>query len=758
MLIPELLIPAQDWLLEVDTPNPRLVRDRHVLHFAASWAGQPERVSGVQEGMGAAFWQDPWTYTIQLLPARLEAQWWTQTAGRYAKLTHTQVSPTAGTWQTMPVGGPGDLRMYGHGCAGAVLTAPGTFPANTGWCVGFFSHEAGAANYALATLSWGGGSVQVVVGSDGACLVLHAGQVVGKGGVGGSGPSGGGAGRWIDLVVQRLRTRDVLVWSPSTGEGFAVRFDWLLADSADQAVLPGGAFTVQVHSPTAVVQMARLVYVPTGTVYSTPLAFGEAPPTGAGSFARAIAVTPTGTSATASSATLAGASFSPNGTLQAARVRVDMASDGSQTPFVAGAQTGFVGAVATAANAPVSLMGQVGSLALRVADDGSATLTGRIWPGAWPVRDRAPARLRIGGHTVLEGDLVLREWEGGHGPSGSFEITDPSVALERHLLPDPAVFDGAHLADAVAWLASHAGYPVSIMDAMLGIPLPVNDGAESGDFALQAEVGDTPAQWLKQLLEAHAPGFVTGFRPWGGLKYEWMALDFANQLELARLFLTRAAAQAWLQSLTYTAANAEARAPMYTVSRSVRRTEVGEATEVRVTGWNPMASRPIQAFRVDTAAEAPGTAPALRPPNWVGRKNRFALFEPSLQTQAAVEACVNRLYPLLTGRRLFFEVECGVLQEPSGGVPLWIGDRLHLETVGDCVIRAFDIRLDVQDTSRSAHSARGIYTLEVLEPGTPWRGGRTSGWSADTICAEAANRIVRSTRTLGARSSAARLT
>lgn len=748
--------PSRQWSLALGLEQPRLVRDPHVAHFAASWEGANGRASGVQPGMGAAFWQDPWTHTVQLLPNRLEAEWWTSSTGRHGKFTHQQVSPSIGTWHTMATGSPGDLRMYGYGCANAVLTVSGSQVANQGWIVGLYSHEAGASEYPLATLNFGGGALQVVVSSGGACSVLVGGVTLGTGNVGGNAPEGGAGGGWVDLVVQRLRVRDLLIWSPTTGSGFTVRLPHLLAEGADQAVIPAGVFSLVHHAPTAVVQLGRLVYQAAGHFFSTPTAFGQAPPTFAVSFARAVAALPSGTSATASTRTLAGAAFTPNGVLLECRVRVDMAAsaDGTQSPFVLAAQTGFQGATALTTWEGMEFTPQVQGLALRVGDDGRATLTGSVWEEEWDVPDRIPATLTIGASTVLEGDFVLGSWEAGTAPTGEFTLTDPRSFLDSHLFADPAVFDGAVMGQAVASLAAHSGYPATV-GAGLEFTLPLSDSADAGDLALMAAVGDNPGEWLDRLFETFAPGWVYGFRPLS-TGYGWDARNFAVGTPAVRLHNTLAAAQAWLASpaVGYSVADARDRATDYTVARMVRRTSPGEATEVRVTGIEPLTLRPIQAFRVDVDAENPAANP--RPANWVGRKVRFGLFEPGLQTQAAVNACVNRLFPLLTARREFYEVETGVLQHPVTGAVIWRGDSVHLEGVGDCAVLSMDLRLEVQQ-SRGWHRARGIYVLERIEAGTPWRGGRSAGWSIDTILADRALRLERGAKHFASRLSSARL-
>jgi hypothetical protein len=170
----------------------------------------------------------------------------------------------------------------------------------------------------------------------------------------------------------------------------------------------------------------------------------------------------------------------------------------------------------------------------------------------------------------------------------------------------------------------------------------------------------------------------------------------------------------------YTADEANALHHQRTVLSWSERRIPPEATDVRITGYDPATNRVLQAKYIDSAAEVPGTAVGLRPANWVGEKRRFGYAEPMLSTQALVDSAADRLGRRLTPARTMVDMRAGLAFWPDGR-PLWRGDAIRVDD-DYFVVLSLSAQFGIDDISEGLRSRfhPATYLLEKVGDGTPW--------------------------------------
>jgi hypothetical protein len=728
-------IPSDAWTLVANNGQPRVARERLVARMDSSFRdpGSRDLKPGVQAGLGSGWWWDSVSGLLMLAPARLEPQWWTTNTGRWAKYGLSQLTVSGGTWTELATGGAGDIRLYGYGCAGATLTLPSQ-PANQALVVGAYAHEAGAAAYQLLRVQWPGSlSVTLDLDSDGTAALSVGSSVIAEGSLGGSSSSGGdGQGRWFDLILIPIRHRQLLVLCVSTGEGFVATRTDLPSGSGPQTVLPACQPVVTSLSPSAVLQIARLGFPASATAYSLETALAEPPyASGESAFQRAywFASGASGESVTVSLAKPDGSAFVADGAAQSCRVRVDLAGGGWSTPQVQGAVAGYSRLIQQTDDDATDLLSGVSAVSVRVGEDGRSELAAELTDTAivdplWT----SVASCAIGGRVIVEGDLAVERLEDGLVPRAAIRVRDPWAFAEEALFRDPAVFDGQPLSDALTFLGQSTGYQTEIGS---GVPTMTLPEPTSEDWGLAARVGDSPADWLERIRDGFVPELVAGFRPTSA-GYRWRADVVTAPVSVPDIQLWRTVEDArdWLISVGYTPAEAEERAPMYTVRRLTRTRVPPQANDVRAIGWDWQQSRPIVVYRRDSASATPGTSRDLRPSNWVGRTKPMGVFEPSLTSQSQVDVLCKRLYAILSRPRVLVEIECGCVLHQTTGVPLWRGDAVWVDGIGTCVVASLELRLERQDGSRGWKRASGVYRLEALGAGTAYA-PLSDGWTLE---------------------------
>ncbi len=708
--------------LELDGAETRIARARMVLRVDGR-AWDPLRGSALVEGVAR---------TGLLMPVAATDAW--QGAGgrleRFARADYTLANPDR--WRELNRRFAGDLFLESLGVNEGV-TYPAVWPANQPFVLSWFSYGAGSERVVTLEVGLGTGSeaeVRLRFWSDGKCEVWRNGAMVGQGNLferRATSQSGRGAsaltarsdrsalaGRLVEVWLLPSRGRDLLLAS-NQGGGFCYTFAEI--DPADRAANVTGAGTLFWHVPVgkALVQAAPLRFAQTGTLLSRPLTWREAPGAGESPVLALWADAPDGSSAHSRLVEEDGETpFVPDGVRRTCRIAVDLAGDGTVTPWVYGASATIVERRAATHSADATALDPwVRSAELQV-PEAPAGLTFTVMlrdpaaieaAGAAQLRTvgNRPLAARIGDVTLLAGrtqPVELIDAPAAAAQSLTLSVRDGCAALERCRIMDPEPFDGMELTDALTLLLGMGGDPTLAEIEPIDFTLPLVGPTSDGEFALMPSVGDTPLDWIERLIQAYAGDAVWGWAP---------GLDGARFCFALVATLNGAAAKRTL----YAAAE-EARAGGGALCRALRTTVLpAEANEVCVTGRDPRTGLPIRATYRDRVSQDPILAPADRPPGWQGEPLRYGWVDPALPDLPSVRRRLAALVPRLTRVRRLVEWSSELLLDTKG-VPLWRGDCVELDTIGKARILTLACRFELEAEGAAHRAAR--YTAELLEP------------------------------------------
>lgn len=740
----------------MDHSQQRLRRGLLTMLAQGSWPGVGGKAAAGWDlaASSSDVYVDPVTYTLMLRPSSLRETFYTSNAGEFSKLGVADFAGlTPSSWEENDktgVGGSRFLRAQGVHEAG-VTTA--SFQANSAFCVAWFPHGEGGEHEAVR-FGWNStashlGGVGLRVFSTGKVLVYRDGVLVGEHNVGGGSSDRKDQNRWCQLTCVPCRKRELLVLS-DTGEGFSQLFQELDEQDEDPAVTPAGKFWFYVPPPAvADVQVHRVRFPASGVAYSVPGDFAEPPLAEQGPPVFRVY----GHRPGLVSASLVGEGLAPfvaDGAAKRARVRAALAGDTFTTPSVYGVLSQFEGLPwKTPGGGGIDVTDHVLALSLDVPEspDGvqAEIVLGRLDElealGVPAVRSQhgRPVKVMAGDVVLLDGQVERLEVE--HGLDGDadtarFVVRDPFGPLSRLVFRDPLPLDGVPLLNAWRSFATAAGFPTSALEVEdPGYAIPADGSPTSGEWAVLAEVGDSPAEWLQRLFETYAGDWFYRFVPTaGGVVFRAQPPESLPSVPSVTLWPTHGDAAAQLESegADPETAALQANSRAY---RSLRATVVpSEATEVRVTGVEPRTGQPAyQAYFVDEEAEDATLGPEERPPNWRGEKLVYGLADTLLTSQAAVDRAAGHLAAKLTAHRVLLEFECDLVFKPDGS-PLWPGDLVRIE--GDA---GPHVPCEARVVSFSAASLKdpvagddpialwawrpATYTVEAVEAeGLPWRG------------------------------------
>lgn len=686
---------------------------------------------------GAPFsgtWVDPITNTLMLAPSCVEAAWDTSNSGNYSKLGLSAFTlGTADNWEER-----WDQRGKGPWLSvkdttvsdTAISTTP--WDKNRGFCIAWFGYGSGERflvlrcgwNIAASASSGLSGRVTVEFYSTGEAVVYKGSTIIAQGNITGSVTPDAQSGQFFKALLLPFRHRELLVYG-FKGSGFTALFDDIDSDDPDPTITPGTKFWFEVVSGGTQVQVAPVVFPSFGYFFSQKLSFADAPATTLGSFGNLSWVQsqapvgdktfrvwghPAYVGSQTATVTLyeddATTPFVADGTRQNARMRVDLTTDDTGfSPFVYGAAMAYKAAMADTDDseehdATINVM----TCSLSVPDDPGgvmASLDIRDPEGleadvaAFRTMSNRPAKLSLGANVILDGYGDPQNYEIIHNHAGavmSYQVRDAWRVLDNYMFADRVGLDGLNFAEAVEQVArlglgstSHITLDISTTAYALA-PDPMPD---SNDFAWLIEAGDTAGDVIRRLMRDYAATWVYGFKPTAaGLTFFAKAPADLPSTPALTLYTTRAAATA--------AGNPDA------VALEVR-SEVlePEATEVRVTGFDPRDGRPIQAFKVNSALETVATAPSLRPAGWLGEKRPYGLVLPEIANSQELARVTELLYDRLTVGRELIEWRSDLLLFPDDldedgnpiwpdfGYPLWRGDLVEIYGLGKYRIVSF---------------------------------------------------------------------
>lgn len=694
-------------------------------------------------------WIEPSHDRVILEPYCLTDAWVTSNSGNYAKLALSSFTAT-GTWETRThtglIAGPW-LAIADTSASGSLVTTT-TYSKNRGFWVACHVYAQtkgvvvlqGGWNNSASSAS----GVSFSLYSDGTVIVYKDAVEFGRGKIGIQ--KNGTA----ELMLLPYAHRELLVYSPDgegqnqRGSAFSVLFDDIAEDAADPTITGATNFWLTVPSGGTQVMAAPLLFPTSGYVTSVKQSFIDPPLTtdvleewvndswvGAGpTYPYRVYGHPpyVGTaSASAVAVDWSGSSFTANGTNIEARLKLTLTtSSSSYTPTVYGAQLAYAArfastddsevfdATAYCLSASLSVPEDPAGVSLSLSFREPAALEADI-----PNFRRAtnlPCKFSVDGVPVIDGRTNSPTWKRMPTDGSStveVEVRDGWKGAENYRYAEVLPLDDLQLTGVLIYLAAHCGIEdtaTTITSDAFTLPMQTT-GAVDG-WSVLVETGDSPAQWLAQLIEDYAATWVQGLRP-DGTGIEYFALSPADVGTTPVVTLWRSAADSFNPLLGNHSTNPHKW--VYRMGSTVETLEP-EATEVRVSGYEAISGRLIQAYKVDSNAEDVTTAPSSRPVNWVGEKRRVGVENIAITQQSVCNSATELLYDRLTPTREMVEWEGSFLVEPITLRPLWRGDIVRLVGLGYYKIVSFGVEFEADHSEAQVFNARYVGEKVSDEP------------------------------------------
>lgn len=723
--------------VQVDTAQPRIKSGRLGLTVAGEeWNGP----------IFSETWLILKTNTLVCNPAPLRPDWHTSNTGPNARLGLSDFGLTDGTdgWRTHGTKeGVGAVRLFNPKGMTAPVKTTATFLANRAFFVSYFPFNVGNDNAApyfdcgignsgnnttgVSFRFWSGGQVDVY--KQGTFLATYT-----------LGNSGGTqtANRYVDLLIIPARTREITVYSITSGDSFTHVFTDIDPAETNPVVTPNESLWFWVPKldsatkyPAVDVEIAP-VFWHDGYATSLPAALGRPPKAGAAfeawdNAAPFASVTngrllasgfPQGT-ANPVSISLVGpdgsTAFSPNGTTTDCLMRVDLVG-GTHTPFVDAAHMAYKADVVVTTGDSVDVAQYVRAGTLEVPDSGdpaevSLTLGFPAEVAAAVANflelGNRPAQFKLNGVVVIDGvTLPVKFQDGEHDGvrTATLVIRDRMHSLREAALRERMPLDGLQLSkapttdekysSAVEFLYRTIGLSQDDLDLDdVDYAIPRVPSADSTKFCHLTELGAHPFDELQQLHDDLASDFLWGIVP----KAEGPRAVFKDPDEFST------SPDYTLYRSDDDAAATDGANVDTDVYWSFRREPLEiEANEVRASGYDPMRRRAIQAFKEDAASKDPAAAPASRPDNWLGEERVMGILNKRLTTQEACNRVVESVFPKVSARYYVAEWGCEMMFKADGS-PIWRGDL---------------VKLDGQDSYRVS-SLRVTFVREAEDMGSP---------------------------------------
>jgi hypothetical protein len=632
--------------------------------------------------------QEEITGDVILMPRCWEEGFYTSNVAPYDKLgladftSLTAASGAAPGWiEHDPTGVGGGRYLMAPAGFGETATTLESYSQNQAFHLSWFSYGEGS-DFEVIRCGWGGTPGEHTAGVALRFFASHKvqlwknGEFVGEGSLKGS---GGGTlqNTRIGVMLLPCRFRELLIVA-SNAEGFLHAFDDIAPTDTAAAITPAGKFWVSFPSGgTPDFQLAPLKFATSGTAESLPSAFKRPPALGALPAFRAFHF-----GGTAPVVSLPG--FTPDNNVRDFRIRVELSGDGSTTPFLRGATAQYPAITGQTPALNLDLNPFITRMNFAVPDDAGgveATLTVKS-----PARleEMSGARLRaignmpvsigFGGLRILDGRTDGPEWEEALEDQVrrmTIPIRDAWKTLERTIVDDPTPLDGMTFRNALRWLLEYCAlYSASGFDVPeVATEIPFSP---SEDWGTLIESGDSCAEWIRRLCDTYAANWLYGFKPGvsGITFYAKPPAGFGTAPKLT-LYTTYDAAL-----LAY-GENARSR---WLTSFKENVLEP-EGNELYVTGMDPGTGRPIVRVVRDTASIDPTLAITARPRNWQGEVLTVGYYDPSLNTDEAVEGAAELMGRRVMSDRRLTQFGCEMLFYNAGlgtWLPIWRGDVVRI--------------------------------------------------------------------------------
>lgn len=662
----------------------------------------------------------PVTYNIMLKPRIYDINFWLSNTGEYQKLGVGDFAGAgAAGWVVNEKSGVGGMPFLTNDAGSAALITNSALGENQGFMVAVFNYSDGSSRQELlrfglndtATLAGGTGFIlfndnTVDVYRDG--VFVHTGSISPRVNGGDTKPN-----TFMGVSVIPQRKREILVTSiPSGGGAFVYAFDDIDEDDTTPTILPAKKFWFQKVSGLPDVLVYPMKYHTSGHVISKPLAFARAPESGQVKTATVYGwfhgLTP--------SVDLLDNTLSPfvaNGSTLSARVKVTLTGTNILSPSLYGSSVAFGVSTVDTDDDPHDISPYVPGLQIAFGETAESVLAS--WEVARPetleadlstvkIRDSAyrPVKLEAvtdaGAISFLDGHIEIDHVAHGKHPDADKVVMvarDWWHRLEAFRFRDPIPLDGLDFDDAINQLVqlvgqAPGGAPVI---STTTLKLPDLSPPTAGEWSALIRAGDTVADWVKRLFQTYAPNWLYGFFPTAtGVRFKATKPDDLATTPKLTLYQTRQEAIDAMVLAGVGASLAAKQSNARVFRNLVRRRRPPVATEVNVTGLNGRTGEPqFAAVKIDVLAEDPTTPVALQPANWVGGKIPFGYADALLNSQALVDAATDAFYDVLTTVRDMAQWE-GEMLFDEDGVPLWRGDVVTLDGVGDYRITSMRAR------------------------------------------------------------------
>lgn len=753
--------------LEIDHAQPRIARDRIGIALTMpALAGDVSTRSGT--------WVCPANDCLTLLPGVAEPAYLTSSTGKYAKLGLTDFGSPSG-WIEADVSGSGNLKLLQKPDGGTIQTTA-TWPKNTPFVIHFHNYAVSGGDERIVIEGGWSNSPGVEddtsfrITTSGKVEIWRAGILIVEGKI--STPSN----QLCTVLLIPCRGRELAVVGPSGG-AFTAIFGDIAEGDESPAITPEAKFFLTGYG-TASMLATPMLFATSGTALSLPISLGEAPDEadereiydyapwiGGNGNARIYGSSPYRGSSTAyaSVVALGGGTFTEDGVTRDVRVLTTLTGDGYSSPFLWGMKAGWRGTTEMTAAAGEDGAGiditrfLVGYPSIEVPDGGPARLTFTLKAQRYipPPEDdpEAPATTEDLADVIDRPSIISNRpvrffpFDDGHpifdGVTGvpqytrtsfleadrlSFECLDLEAELQTYTFAEPLIFDGYKVCrtsdPSAVRLILRRVYPLdrlqlSDSDAEFG-DIPPQDTSE---FSATADTNESADDALDRVTKEGLGLWLRGWRPNAG---ETVYVVESPEEQLAR---------APFCTLYGTVAEAEANG--YDDGRKgvwrdlVSHRSPAEANVVNVVGRDPRTNLPVRSIKRDDPARDPTLAPNLRPDNWLGSLRRYGTANRGLIGQQATNDATELMFDRLTPIRRIVEFGCD-LPFNGDGVPLWRGNKVTLDGIGDFVVASLRIDFTIDDGAET--DRRTIYRCRVVATDQP---AGTRGLHGDEIASAA---------------------
>jgi len=711
---------------------------------------------------------DKVTNTVFLCPLPLSPDWFLNSTGNYTRLKKTDFTfGTPSSWvesDRLDNGHSNYLQSQG---VSEVVKTNATLDVDRGMYVSYFSPGTGTEKQTDIEFGWGNSGtfsdgISVRVRSDGHTEVWKNGVFKWSGDI-----SGQQAGQQTDLQTVNLccipcRGRELLILS-NQGTGFSAIFDDI--DEANPPVgavdhvpiLPASKFWFRVYGD-ATIEVAPVHYHTLGGIYSKPMQWAE-------TVSADETITPTLYPDISDDEPYELAVILTEATTSAifdggdkCRLNIAMLSNGNYTPMLYACEEELERTTQKTVgggddNKGIDVTDYVVDCTVDVGDDPSGATVELVFKNPEEVEalgvynflnmSNRAVQIFIGDRLIMSGRTDAPERVLGVNDTAdriSIKVRDHWKALETYLYSDPKALDGFVYTDAIKWLIKSAGLDDTdiwyvpdnpAQDDYIDLVLP-DVGTQSQGFNIQIAVADSPADWLKRLVEGFAGDYTYGFQPYnyhddrGSESRFRMFKPDDNDGATVKLYIATEDA--------YDALGVDiAESPIEDLNRARRRTVLRyqdtlfepEANYVCVIGQDASFQRPLRSIRKSGDAQDlidhpgtssscdPGVPPGGRKSNWLGEIRKYMHVDSTLTTQSAVDDCADTIFNKVSVPHLTAEFEADLIINDANHL-MWRGDVVEIDSIGRFRITSFHGRMNREGVTADHDKSFRRFTYTAL--------------------------------------------